>query len=57
MTQAPPNEKKISEFKKRMENTLNHFENIWLKDSQYIAGKQFSIADLLAICELQQPCK
>ena len=55
MTNSPPNEKQIESWQKKMEKTLYQFESIWLKDSSYIAGEKISIADILAICELQQP--
>ncbi|RXG57917.1 Glutathione S-transferase theta-1, partial [Armadillidium vulgare] len=53
MTQSPPNEKKVAQFQKRMEESLNQFETIWLKDSNFIAGDTVTLADLLAVCELQ----
>jgi len=38
-----------------LENALNQMENYFLKDHDYVAGKEISIADLLAICEVMQP--
>lgn len=57
LTQSPPDEKKVSQFQSRMETTLDHFENIWLSNNPFIAGNNLTLADLLAICELQQPSK
>ncbi|RXG73452.1 Glutathione S-transferase theta-2, partial [Armadillidium vulgare] len=54
-TQTPPDEKKIAKFQGLMEEVLDKLERIWLKDSEFIAGDALSLADLLAICELQQP--
>lgn len=49
------NEKKVEDFKRRMETVLKQFETIWLKDKPFVAGNQVTIADLLAACELEQP--
>lgn len=49
------NEKKVEDFKRRMETVLEQFETIWLKDKPFVAGNQVTIADLLAACELEQP--
>ncbi|KAB7505696.1 Glutathione S-transferase theta-4, partial [Armadillidium nasatum] len=54
-TQTPPDEKKIAKFQGLMEEVLDKLEGIWLKDTEFIAGDALSLADLLAICELQQP--
>jgi len=51
----PPNEKSVARFEKGLDTVLGQIENIWLRDNPYIAGKQLSIADLLAITELEQP--
>lgn len=51
------NMKKVAEFQGRMETVLDQFETIWLKDRQFIAGNEVTIADLLAACELEQPSK
>jgi len=34
---------------------LDQLENVWLKDTPYIAGQNISVADVLAACELEQP--
>ncbi|MCL4128019.1 UNVERIFIED_CONTAM: hypothetical protein GTU68_005877 [Idotea baltica] len=58
MTQSPPIEMKVAQFKKRMETSLDQLESIWLaKGDPYIVGSKLTLADLLAICELQQPGK
>lgn len=55
MLGMPVNEKKVAEFKERMETVLDQLETIWLKDRPFIAGDHITIADLLAACELEQP--
>lgn len=45
---------KILEAKKHMETTLDLLTNIWLKDSQFIAGDEISVADLVAATEIEQ---
>ena len=32
---------------------LDHLENVWLKTTPYMAGSDISLADILALCELQ----
>lgn len=44
----------ILEAKKHMETTLDLLTNIWLKDSQFIAGDQITVADLVAATEIEQ---
>jgi len=53
----PPNEARVAEFGKRMKGTLDHIENVWLKDTPYLTGDKITIADLLGVCELEQPSK
>ncbi|KAK3849584.1 hypothetical protein Pcinc_043664 [Petrolisthes cinctipes] len=55
MLSKKPDEKKVEQFKGRMEIVLEQFETIWLKDKPFLAGNQITIADLLAACELEQP--
>ncbi|CAL8101514.1 unnamed protein product [Orchesella dallaii] len=55
MTGQPVNEKIVEFHGNQLKNVLDQLENIWLKDQQYIAGKDLTIADLLAVTELEQP--
>jgi len=57
MTGKPINEQMVKFFKKRMEETLDTFENVWLKSSekQFLTTNEISFADILAACELEQP--
>ena len=32
-------------------------ENVWLKDTPYLTGNKITIADLLGVCEIEQPSK
>jgi glutathione S-transferase len=38
-----------------MKTTLGLIENVWLKDTPYLTGDQITIADLLGVCEIEQP--
>ncbi|KAJ9583901.1 hypothetical protein L9F63_021758, partial [Diploptera punctata] len=40
---------------KRMKTTLHLIEDVWLKDSPYLIGNKITIADLLGVCEVEQP--
>ena len=53
----PPNEKRVANFQDRMEVCLDTFEEVWLKDFKYLSGDKISVADIFAICELEQPSK
>lgn len=55
MTGNPVDQKRASFFRNQLENVLDQIENIWLKDRLYIAGDEITIADLLAVTELEQP--
>lgn len=51
------NMKKVADFQSRMEDALEKFETVWLKDQPFLAGNKISIADIIAACELEQPSK
>jgi glutathione S-transferase len=51
----PPNERSVKTFEKGLEGVLEQIEKVWLRENPYIAGKELSIADLLAVTELEQP--
>lgn len=55
MTGNPVDKKRASFFRNQLENVLDQIENIWLKDRSFIAGEEITIADLLAVTELEQP--
>lgn len=51
----PINEKKLAKAQQGLESSLDAISNIWLKDGTFIAGKEISVADLLAVAEMEQP--
>lgn len=53
----PPNEARVAECERRMKGTLELIENVWLKDTPYLTGDKITIADLLGVCEVEQPSK
>jgi glutathione S-transferase len=50
-----PDKKRVAEFEKKMKTTLGLIENVWLKDTPYLTGDNVTIADLLGVCEVEQP--
>lgn len=56
-TKQPVNEQKLAKYKKGLNTVLDEISNIWLKDGRFIGGKDLTIADLLAVTELEQPSK
>ena len=40
-----------------METALDELENVWLKDRPYVTGDKITIADLIALCEVDEPRK
>ena len=57
LTQEPPNEKRVQNFQKGMEKALKDIQDIWLENGQkkYLGGDKISVADIIAVCELEQP--
>lgn len=57
MKQSAPDEKMVAKLQKEMEQCLKNIEKIWLKDgsNKYLCGDKISVADILALCELEQP--
>jgi len=55
MTGEPVNEKQVTFFGTQLKSVLDQIETIWLKDRPFIAGKDLTIADLLAVTEMEQP--
>ncbi|XP_037041924.1 glutathione S-transferase theta-1-like [Bradysia coprophila] len=47
-------EGRVAEAKARMEDALDAITNIWLKDQQFIAGNEITVADLVAATEIEQ---
>jgi glutathione S-transferase len=55
MTGEPPNEKQLQSYGKQLAGVLQQIDQIWLKENPFIAGNDLTIADLLAVTELEQP--
>lgn len=50
-------EAKLAKYGQLLNTVLDQMETIWLKDRLFIATDEISIADLLAVTELEQPGK
>lgn len=57
ITSVPPTPEVMAEHKTAVDAALDAFENIWLKDSSFVNGEQISVADLLAVGELEMLSK
>ena len=57
MADKPINKEELEKFWTRMNKTLDQIEQIWLDNgkNQYILGDKISVADIVAVCELEQP--
>uniref|UniRef100_A0A1B0CEB2 Putative glutathione s-transferase theta-1 n=1 Tax=Lutzomyia longipalpis TaxID=7200 RepID=A0A1B0CEB2_LUTLO len=55
MTGEKPDEAEVRKLEAQLNNTLDIMENTWLKCNSYIAGEQFTIADVFAACDIEQP--
>ncbi|KAM7346425.1 glutathione S transferase T4 [Cochliomyia hominivorax] len=50
-----PNESSVNVAAKKLEHTLNDFEHLFLHSKKFMVGDTVSFADLMAICEIDQP--
>ena len=52
-----PDLKKVAFYQKGMEKALEEIETIWLENGKkkYLCGDKISVADIAALCELEQP--
>ena len=49
-------EERIAVAQKALDTCLDEFERVWLRGGRsYLAGERVSVADILAVCELEQP--
>ena len=50
-------EKKVAAAEITMSSCLEEFERVWLAGGEkgYVAGDKISVADIMAVCELEQP--
>lgn len=54
LTGKPTNPETLLQHEKRMIQTLDKLENVWLKDKNFLTGSEISIADILGSCEVEQ---
>uniref|UniRef100_A0A6B2E8D9 glutathione transferase n=1 Tax=Phlebotomus kandelakii TaxID=1109342 RepID=A0A6B2E8D9_9DIPT len=54
MTGKKPNPEAVAEHQKRVEDTLDAIENIWLEKSPFLAGNEVTVADIWCACEIEQ---
>ena len=48
--------KRVAAAEKALRSCLDDFEKMWLRDGRkYLAGEEISVADILTVCELEQP--
>lgn len=52
---APVDEDKLKFYKEEFEKTLGYIEKMFLKDRPYLCGNEISVADILGVCEVDQP--
>ena len=57
LNEKPINKEELEKYWTRMKKTLDQIEQIWLDNGKknYIAGDKISVADIVAVCELEQP--
>ena len=57
MKKEMPNMKRVANFQRGMEKVLDEIETIWLQNGKkkYLCGDKISVADIAALCELEQP--
>ena len=44
----------VRRYKAELEKTIKHLDTYFLKDKLFLCGQDISVADLQALCELQQ---
>ncbi|XP_059618282.1 glutathione S-transferase theta-1 [Phlebotomus argentipes] len=54
MTGKKPTPEAVAEHQKRVEDTLNVIENVWLAKTPFLAGNEVTVADIWAACEIEQ---
>ena len=54
---AAPSSELLEHFEKKMGNALYDFEKMWLGRYDFVAGNEISIADLLAVGEIEMTRK
>lgn len=51
---SPASDNKVAKYRKLMEIDLNLIENLWLKDTKFLAGNNLTAADIFGACEIEQ---
>ncbi|GAB0096795.1 glutathione S-transferase theta-1 [Sergentomyia squamirostris] len=54
ITGKKPSPESVAEHQKRVEDTLDAIENIWLEKNSFLAGDEISVADIWGACEIEQ---
>lgn len=54
MSGKPAKPERVAFFEKRVVDTLDIIENIWLNNKSYLTGNQISVADIFGACEIEQ---
>lgn len=57
ITGKPAKQELVDFWQTKMEESLDQVENIWLGTAPYLVGETISIADLIGLCEIDQPCE
>ena len=57
MSKRAPDWDAVEEWRKKMNDTLDVFERVWLDGGKkkFITGDKVSVADIMACCEMEQP--
>ncbi|KAM7350359.1 glutathione S-transferase theta-3-like [Cochliomyia hominivorax] len=50
----PASKKKVNKYCKLMEKDLELMENLWLKETKFLAGNSITAADVFGACEIEQ---
>ncbi|XP_055693139.1 glutathione S-transferase theta-3-like [Lutzomyia longipalpis] len=53
-TRKPPNAKKMEKLRNEVNKSLDLLENLWLRSGDFLIDNQLTIADIWAVCEIEQ---
>uniref|UniRef100_A0A1B0CCF7 Putative glutathione s-transferase theta-1-like anoplophora glabripennis n=1 Tax=Lutzomyia longipalpis TaxID=7200 RepID=A0A1B0CCF7_LUTLO len=53
-TKQPPNQTTLDSLMGQVNRSLDFLENIWLAEGDFLIGSDVSVADIWAICEIEQ---
>lgn len=57
LTKQPANEKALETLRGQVNKSLDTLENVWLSQGDFLIGDDVTVADLWAICEIEQLSK